>query len=122
MKCINCYREIDDNMKFCNFCGAKQPLDRVAYEQDHPELADALSQDVLLQQEHERQIEEANRRAQEEAQRRAEEEVQHQVQENKKCIYCIYCGKSTSILFSFCPYCGQPLDALALRQLRQYQQ
>ena len=48
MKCINCYREIEDNLKFCNFCGAKQPVDRKAYEREHPELAGALSEEDKL--------------------------------------------------------------------------
>ena len=43
MKCIHCYREIDEHLKFCTYCGAKQPLDRAAYEREHPELAEAVS-------------------------------------------------------------------------------
>lgn len=45
MKCINCYREIEDNLKFCSFCGAKQPTDRAAYEREHPELVNARSEE-----------------------------------------------------------------------------
>ena len=48
MKCINCYREIADNLKFCTYCGTKQPLDREAYEREHPELADALPEEELM--------------------------------------------------------------------------
>lgn len=42
MKCIKCYKEINDNLKFCTECGAKQPADRAAYEMEHPELAFAV--------------------------------------------------------------------------------
>ena len=45
MKCIHCYREIDEHLKFCTYCGAKQPLDRAAYEREHPELAEAVSEE-----------------------------------------------------------------------------
>lgn len=38
MKCINCYRDIDDGLKFCPKCGFMQPSDRAAYETEHPEL------------------------------------------------------------------------------------
>lgn len=41
MKCVKCYREIADGLKFCTKCGAIQPEDREAYEREHPELADA---------------------------------------------------------------------------------
>ena len=58
MKCINCYREIADNLKFCTYCGTKQPLDREAYEREHPELADALSEEEQQELERQRQIEE----------------------------------------------------------------
>ena len=49
MKCINCYREIDDGLKFCPKCGYMQPDDRQAYELDHPELADAVPEDEILE-------------------------------------------------------------------------
>lgn len=45
MKCINCYRDIDDGLKFCPKCGFMQPSDRAAYETEHPELANALPKD-----------------------------------------------------------------------------
>ncbi|MBR5639952.1 MAG: hypothetical protein IKW83_09340 [Muribaculaceae bacterium] len=48
MKCINCYREIDDGLKFCPKCGFMQPEDRVAYELEHPELAEAMPEDEIL--------------------------------------------------------------------------
>ena len=47
MKCINCYREIGDDNKFCTFCGTMQPLDREAYEREHPEIATAISDDEM---------------------------------------------------------------------------
>ena len=50
MKCINCYKEIKNTMKFCNYCGTKQPADRAAYEREHPELADALPEDLIMKQ------------------------------------------------------------------------
>lgn len=50
MKCINCYREIADGLKFCPKCGFKQPDDRAAYELEHPELADAMPEDEILEQ------------------------------------------------------------------------
>lgn len=50
MKCINCYREIADGLKFCPKCGFIQPEDRVAYELEHPELADAVPEDEILEQ------------------------------------------------------------------------
>ncbi len=43
MKCINCNQEIDDGNKFCNFCGTMQPLDREAYEKEHPNFATAMT-------------------------------------------------------------------------------
>lgn len=43
MKCINCYREIDDGLKFCPKCGFMQPDDRESYEREHPELAKGSS-------------------------------------------------------------------------------
>lgn len=49
MKCIHCYREISDDIKFCNYCGTMQPLDREAYAKEHPELANAISEDELNQ-------------------------------------------------------------------------
>ncbi|MBR5640336.1 MAG: hypothetical protein IKW83_11510 [Muribaculaceae bacterium] len=47
MKCIKCYREINDGNKFCNFCGTMQPLDREAYYREHPELATAMTNEEL---------------------------------------------------------------------------
>ena len=84
MKCINCYREIEDNLKFCNFCGAKQPVDREAYEREHPELAGALSEEEIQEQEPQRQIEEAERQRQE-AERKAQEEAERKAQEEAEC-------------------------------------
>ena len=81
MKCINCFREIDDNLKFCNFCGTKQPADREAYELEHPELFGALSDEDILEQERQREIEGAERLAQEEAERLAQEEAERLAQE-----------------------------------------
>ncbi len=87
MKCINCYREIADNLKFCTYCGTKQPLDREAYEREHPELADALSEEEQQELERQRQIEEAERQRQEaerqrpEAERLAQEEAERKAQE-----------------------------------------
>ena len=80
MKCINCYREIDDNLKFCNFCGAKQPVDRKAYEREHPELAEALSEEEVMEQERQRQIEESERLRQE-AELKEQEEVERKARE-----------------------------------------
>lgn len=48
MKCVNCFREIDDGIKFCPKCGFIQPEDREAYEREHPELADALPEEELM--------------------------------------------------------------------------
>ncbi len=87
MKCINCYREIADNLKFCTYCGTKQPLDREAYEREHPELADALSEEEQQELERQRQIEEAERQRQEaerqrqEAEQLAQEEAERKAQE-----------------------------------------
>ena len=87
MKCINCYREIADNLKFCTYCGTKQPLDREAYEREHPELADALSEEEQQELERQRQIEEAERQRQEaerqrqEAERLAQEEAERKARE-----------------------------------------
>ena len=50
MKCIGCYREIKDGLKFCNFCGTKQPKDREAYELEHPELKDAIPESDVMKQ------------------------------------------------------------------------
>ncbi len=47
MKCINCYREINAGNKFCNYCGTMQPLDREAYEREHPELATAMTDEEI---------------------------------------------------------------------------
>jgi len=49
MKCVNCYREIADGLKFCPKCGFMQPTDREAYELEHPELADAIPEDEMLE-------------------------------------------------------------------------
>lgn len=73
MKCINCYREIADDLKFCTFCGTKQPDDREAYEREHPELAEAISIEELLEQQKQ---EEEERLKHEEAQRKAQEEAE----------------------------------------------
>ena len=81
MKCINCFREIDDSLKFCNFCGTKQPADREAYESEHPELFGALSDEDILEQERQGELEEAERLAQEEAERLAQEEAERLAQE-----------------------------------------
>ena len=35
MKCVNCHREINDNMRFCPLCGHIQPKDREAYQREH---------------------------------------------------------------------------------------
>ena len=80
MKCINCYREIDEHLKFCTYCGAKQPLDRAAYEREHPELANALSEEEQQELERQRQIEEAERQRQE-AERLAQEEAERKARE-----------------------------------------
>ena len=47
MKCINCYREIKNSVKFCTYCGTKQPANRAAYELEHPELAEAMPEDEV---------------------------------------------------------------------------
>ncbi|MBR5639953.1 MAG: hypothetical protein IKW83_09345 [Muribaculaceae bacterium] len=49
MKCINCYREIADGLKFCPKCGTMQPEDREAYELEHPELAEAIPEEEILE-------------------------------------------------------------------------
>ena len=49
MKCINCYQEIDDGLKFCPKCGFMQPNDRAAYEMEHPDLAKAIPENELLE-------------------------------------------------------------------------
>ena len=49
MKCIKCFREIDDGLKFCPKCGAMQPLDREAYEHDHPELVYAEPEEEIIE-------------------------------------------------------------------------
>lgn len=50
MKCVNCFREIEDGIKFCPKCGFIQPEDREAYEREHPELADALPEEEIMRQ------------------------------------------------------------------------
>ena len=79
MKCINCYREIDEHLKFCTYCGAKQPLDRAAYEREHPELADALSEEEQQELERRQQIEEAELKTMEDIERRMQEEIERRV-------------------------------------------
>ena len=49
MKCIHCYREIKDTVKFCTYCGTKQPEDREAYEREHPELAEAIPEEEVME-------------------------------------------------------------------------
>ena len=80
MKCINCYREIEDNLKFCNFCGAKQPVDREAYEREHPELTEALSEEEVMEKERQMQIDETERLRQE-AEQKEQEEAERKAQE-----------------------------------------
>lgn len=58
MKCINCYREIKNSVKFCTYCGTMQPANRAAYEMEHPELAEAMPEDevnFLINQQQEQQ-------------------------------------------------------------------
>ncbi|MBR2146059.1 MAG: hypothetical protein IJ925_01195 [Muribaculaceae bacterium] len=73
MKCINCYKEIKDTLKFCKYCGTKQPVDRAAYEREHPELADAIPEDEVLAQI--KEAEEKARRERETAERAAAEKA-----------------------------------------------
>ncbi|MBR5085989.1 MAG: zinc-ribbon domain-containing protein [Muribaculaceae bacterium] len=91
MKCISCYREIKDTVKFCNYCGTKQPADRAAYELEHPELADALPEEevkkILEEQERERQEQERLRQELEEQQRQEEQrrlEEQQRLEEQRR--------------------------------------
>ncbi len=139
MKCVKCYREIDEHLKFCTYCGAKQPLDRAAYELEHPELADALSDDELLEQQRQRKIQEAERlrqeaerKAQEEAERlrleaerlrleterlRLEAELKEKEETERKTreevennfIVCPNCGEKVSADVNFCSNCAYPI-------------
>ena len=139
MKCVKCYREIDEHLKFCTYCGAKQPVDRVAYEREHPELADALSEDELMEQERQRKIQEAERlrqeaerKAQEEAERlrleaerlrleterlRLEAELKEKEETERKTreevennfIVCPNCGAKVSADVNFCSNCAYPI-------------
>ena len=91
MKCINCYKEIKDTLKFCNYCGTKQPADRAAYELEHPELADAMPEEevktLLEEQERQRQEEERRRQELEEQQRLEEQrrlEEQQRLEEQRR--------------------------------------
>ena len=93
MKCINCYREIKDTVKFCTYCGTKQPADRAAYEREHPELADAMPDEdvnVFIKQEQERleqerqEQERLEQERQEQERQRAEQERLRQEQERQQ--------------------------------------
>ncbi len=139
MKCVKCYREIDEHLKFCTYCGAKQPVDRAAYEREHPELAEALSDDELLEQQRQRQVmeaerlrQEAERKAQEEAERlrleaerlrleterlRLEAELKEKEETERKTreevennfIVCPNCGAKVSADVNFCSNCAYPI-------------
>ncbi len=127
MKCVKCYREIDEHLKFCTYCGAKQPVDRAAYEQEHPELAEALSDDELLEQQRQRQVMEAERKAREEVERIVKEEVERKLREEaerkakrdaerkakeeaeRNLIACPNCGQEVSSDVNFCPNCAHPI-------------
>ena len=131
MKCVKCYREIDEHLKFCTYCGAKQPVDRAAYEREHPELADALSDDELMEQERQRKIQEAERLRQE-AERKAQEEAERlrleaerlrleterlrldaerkaKEEAERNLIACPNCGQEVSSDVNFCPNCAHPI-------------
>ncbi len=130
MKCVKCYREIDEHLKFCTYCGAKQPVDRAAYEREHPELAEALSDDELLEQQRQRQVMEAERKAHEEAERKVKEEVERKLREEaerkakrdaerkakeeaeRNLIACPNCGQQVSSNVNFCPNCAHPIASL----------
>ena len=130
MKCVKCYREIDEHLKFCTYCGAKQPVDREAYEREHPELAEALSDDELLEQQRQRQVMEAERKAREEAERKVKEEVERKLREEAErkaksdaerrakeeselsLIICPNCGQEVSSDVNFCPNCAHPIAFL----------
>ena len=117
-------------MKFCTYCGAKQPVDRAAYEREHPELADALSDDELLEQQRQRQVIEAERRAHEEAERKVKEEVERKLREEAErkakrdaerkakeeaelnLVVCPNCGQKVSSDVNFCPNCAHPIALL----------
>ena len=119
MKCVKCYREIDEHLKFCTYCGAKQPVDRAAYEREHPELAEALSDDELLEQQRQRQVMEAERKAREEVERIVKEEVERKLREEAErrakeeaelsLIICPNCGQEVSSDVNFCPNCAHPI-------------
>ena len=119
MKCVKCYREIDEHLKFCTYCGAKQPVDRAAYEREHPELAEALSDDELLEQQRQRQVMEAERKAREEVERIVKEEVERKLREEAErrakeeaelsLIICPNCGQEVSSNVNFCPNCAHPI-------------
>ena len=114
-------------MKFCTYCGAKQPVDRAAYEQEHPELAEALSDDELLEQQRQRQVMEAERKAREEVERIVKEEVERKLREEaerkakrdaerkakeeaeRNLIACPNCGQEVSSDVNFCPNCAHPI-------------
>ena len=119
MKCVKCYREIDEHLKFCTYCGAKQPVDRAAYEQEHPELAEALSDDELLEQQRQRQVMEAERKAREEVERKLREEAERKAKRDaerkakeeaeRNLIACPNCGQEVSSDVNFCPNCAHPI-------------
>ena len=119
MKCVKCYREIDEHLKFCTYCGAKQPLDRAAYEREHPELAEALSDDELLEQQRQLQVMEAERKAREELELIVKKEVERKLREESErrakeeaelsLIICPNCGQEVSSDVNFCPNCAHPI-------------
>ena len=93
MKCINCYKEIKDSLKFCKYCGTKQPADRAAYEREHPELAYALPEedvnDLIKQQremeaEQKRQLEEQQKQLEEQQRQLAEQQQQWEEQQQQQ--------------------------------------
>ncbi len=110
MKCINCYREIGDDNKFCTYCGTMQPMDRDAYFRKHPELTMAMSDKELAQ--HANSSPPPSTLSPSPCEKHGGKEMPaiSSKQEAKgvgnDTMPCPECGKMITANSSSCPYCG----------------
>lgn len=91
MRCINCNKEISDSMKFCNYCGTKQPANRAEWQRLNP-----------------REDEKAEQKSQHEASSQSSNGGST-LASGKLLIKCPKCGQVVSRRAPFCPRCGQPI-------------
>lgn len=117
MKCINCYREIGDDNKFCNYCGTMQPMDRDAYFREHPELTMAMSDEEFARFAQSSPSSQAQPTPSLPYEKTSGNEIPMIV--NSQEVYtvgsdimpCPECGNMIAADSTSCPYCGCPFVA-----------